>query len=106
MNVFKKTAIAAGLAATAVAGVTPAMARDGYRDNDNTAAVAIGAGILGLAIGAIAASSDDDHDRYYDNRYRGTVGWRNDDYRYQRQPVRGDWRRGYDHDRSDHRRGY
>jgi hypothetical protein len=129
MNLFKKSAIAAGLAATALASTTPAMARDYHRGNDNTAAVAIGAGILGLAVGAIAASSNNRNDRYYeDGGYRG--GYQNSAYasdwsyrdgyywdrnggrhgrdEYQRygRDHRDDYRRGYDHDRDDYRRGY
>ncbi|WP_404482331.1 hypothetical protein [Novosphingobium sp. BL-52-GroH] len=128
MNLFKKTALAAGLAATALASTTPAMARDYHRGNDNTAAVAIGAGILGLAVGAIAASSSNRNDRYYDDRYEGRAyvsdwsyrdgyywdrdGGRHGRDEYQRYgrdhrgPDRSDWRRGYDHDRDDYRRGY
>jgi hypothetical protein len=136
MNLLKKTALAAGLAATALASTTPAMARDYHRGNDNTAAVAIGAGILGLAVGAIAASSNNRNDRYYDNdryyasdwSYRDGYYWdgnggRHDRDEYQRynQGNRGDYgrgdygrgnqgrddyRRGYDHDRGDYRRGY
>lgn len=125
MNLFKKTAIAAGLAATALVSTTPAMARDYHRGNDNTAAIAIGAGILGLAVGAIAASSNNNNDRYYDNRYQGRAyvsdwsyrdgyywdrsGGRHgrDEYqRYNRGGDRNDYRRGYDHDRGDYRRGY
>lgn len=111
MNLIKKTAIAAGLAATALASTTPAMARDWHRDRDNTAAVAIGAGVIGLAIGAIAASSSRDRDRY-DDRYYGSYrdGYYRDrdGRRYVRTDYdrRGDWRRGYDRDRGDWRRGY
>ena len=46
---------------------TQAEARDRWRDGDNDAAIAIGAGIVGLAIGAMIADRDDD--RYYDSRY-------------------------------------
>lgn len=128
MNVLKKTAIAAGLAATALASASPAMARDwnhgGYRGHDNTAAVAIGAGILGLAVGAIVASGNDRHnDRYYasDWSYRDGYYWDRDGRRYSRDDYerygrdyrndgrydgqggyygdryegRGDWHRGY-----------
>lgn len=124
MNLFKKTALAAGLAATALASTTPAMARDYHRGNDNTAAIAIGAGILGLAVGAIAASSNNHNDRYYDNRYEGRVyssdwsyrdgyywdrdGGRHGRDEYQRYNRDGgrDYRSGYGHDREDYRRGY
>lgn len=122
MNIFKKTIIATGLAATALASTTPAMARDWHRGHDNTAAVAIGAGILGLAVGAIAASSSHDrydNDRYYDAgyapgwSYRDGSYWNGDGRRYSRDDYdryhrnyREDYRRGYDHDRGDWRRGY
>lgn len=69
MTFFRKATIAAALAATALATTTPAMARDYHRGNDNTAAVAIGAGILGLAVGAIVASSSNRDDRYSDQGY-------------------------------------
>lgn len=124
MTFFRNATIATALAATALVSATPAMARDHYRNNDNTAAVAIGAGVIGVALGAILASNND-RDRYRDDRYYGTSygsaynsnwqyrdGWywdrdggrhSRDDYdRYQR----GDYRRGYDRDRGDFRRGY
>lgn len=129
MTLFKKSVLAAGLAASAFATTTPAMARDYYyHGNDDTAAIAIGAGILGLAVGAIAASSDRD-DRYYDGGYYGSAyapGWSfrdgyywnhdgqrfsRDEY-FRRNPAfdhrghLGDYRRGFDHDRGDFRRGY
>lgn len=164
MNLFKKSIIAAGLAATALAGASPAMARDwhggGYRGHSNTAGVAIGAGILGLAVGAIAASASNNHgydrggyddayygddDAYYSPAYTSGWAWRDgyywdrdggrhsrEDYaRYHNGGPRGggygdnrggwqgqdhrgddrgdrggDYRRGYDHDRDDARRGY
>jgi len=124
MTIFKKTALAVGLAATALATTTPAMARDWHRGGDNTAAVAIGAGILGLAVGAIAASSSRDHDRYdnarYDDRYYGSSWsyrdgyyWNGDGNRYSRgdydrynRDHRDNQRRGYYGDRGDWRRGY
>ena len=80
MSIFKKTALGAALAATALASTTPAMARDTHRGNDNTAAVAIGAGVIGLALGAIIASSDSGRDDgYYRTSYAYgpayTAGW-------------------------------
>lgn len=115
MNVFRKTAIAAGLAATALASTTPAMARDWHRGNDNTAAVAIGAGILGLAVGALVASGNDRRD---DRRYASDWSYRNgyywdrdggrhsrDDYDRYRRDGRGYYaERGYD--RGQWGRGY
>ncbi|EJL26501.1 hypothetical protein [Novosphingobium sp. AP12] len=130
MNLFKKTALAAGLAATTLASTTPAMARDYHRGNDNTAAIAIGAGILGIAVGAIAASSNNRNDRYYESdRYYGSGydnanwsyrdgyywdgnGGRHGRDEYQRyQSNRGnygrdDHRGDYGHGRGDYRRGY
>lgn len=117
MNVFKKTAIAAGLAATAIVSTTPAMARDGYGSNDNTAAIAIGAGILGLAVGAIVASSDNDDDRYRNNRYNRPTGsnwsYRDDRgtydrsiYQRDRRDPRDDYRRGYNRSPESQRRGF
>lgn len=118
MNVFKKTALAAGLAATALASTTPAMAR-GYDRGNDTAAIAIGAGILGLAVGAIAASSSNRNNRYNDRynaadwSYRDGYYWDGnggrhgrDEYQRYNQRDRDDYRRGYDHDRGYNRRGY
>lgn len=118
MSILKNSAIAATLAATALATSSPAMARDYHRGNDNTAAVAIGAGVIGLAIGAIVASSGNDRNRY-DNRYHVRDGWYyNDGYYYNRSGdryKRSDWERRYRNDRSygnyrhndryEHRRG-
>lgn len=63
--------LGAALAATALAATSPAMARDYYRHRDggDDAAIAIGAGIIGLAVGAAIADRDDD--RYYDRDYYG-----------------------------------
>lgn len=128
MNVIKKTVLGTALAASALAATTPAMARDYYhRSHDNSAAVAIGAGVIGLALGAAIASSSNDHDRYreryYDNTYSYgpayTQGWyyrdgwywdrdgrrhhRDEYYRHHRN---NGWGHGYDHDRGDWRRGF
>lgn len=106
MNLIKKGVIATTLAATALVSTTPAMARDYHRDNDNTAAVAIGAGIIGVALGAIIASSGNHNDRYdrYDSRYYQRDGWYyNDGYYYNRSGQRysrNDWQRRYGNDRN------
>jgi hypothetical protein len=124
MNIFKKGVLATSLAASAiVASVSPAAAQDYRGDRDNTAAIAIGAGILGLAVGAIAASGNDDRyrdGRYYDRRsydqgYYANDGWNGRNgriYDRSRQFDRGDrrgWRNGNDRGRdwrgNDGRRG-
>ena len=67
-KVLKTMGVAAAIAATSLGFVQPAEARDYYdRRGGNDAAVAIGAGVLGLALGAAIADRGDD--RYYDRRY-------------------------------------
>jgi hypothetical protein len=107
MNIVRKAFLATTLAATALVSATPAMARDGHRGRgDDTAAIAIGVGILGLAIGAIAASGGRDR---YDDRYYVSDGWYyNDNYYYNRSGERysrNDWQRRY-HNNYQHRRNY
>ena len=129
MNLIKKATLATALAASALASATPAMARDHYRHGGgDTAAWAIGAGILGIAIGAAVASSNHDRDRYDDRRYNDgyngggyydNSGWayrdgyywdregrRYDRYEYQRWQRDHDGRRGYDRDEYYQRRGW
>lgn len=115
MNVFKKSALALGLAATAVVSTTPAMARDYRGGSDNTAAIAIGAGILGLAVGAIAASSnnrdrDRYDDRYYDQRAGYSSGWNYRDGSYWDRNggrhSRDEYNRYQRNSRENYRRGY
>ena len=95
MNIVRKAIFATTLAATDLVASTPAMAehRDGRRNN--TAAIAVGVGIVGIALGAIIASNKRDR---YDDRYQVGDGWYyNDDYYYNRQGERynrGDWDRG------------
>lgn len=109
MNIVRKAIFATTLAATALVASTPAMAehRDGRRNN--TAAIAVGVGIVGIALGAIIASNKRDR---YDDRYQVGDGWYyNDDYYYNRQGERynrGDWQRryGYNHHRRSHRDGW
>ena len=97
MSMLKKAVLATTLAASAlVSTATPVMARDYYGSRDNTAAVAIGVGIIGLAIGAIAASSNNDNRGYRDDRYYDRRVGSYDDRSY-----RGDYynrSRGYDRD--------
>ncbi|MCK9542413.1 MAG: hypothetical protein M0R03_10350 [Novosphingobium sp.] len=78
MTLFRKAALASVLAATALASATPAMARDHWGPRHrggggNDAAIAIGAGVVGLAIGALIASASNDkkRDRYDDRQYDG-----------------------------------
>jgi hypothetical protein len=87
----KKAALATALAATALTSVTPAMAQGypyggGYhnRNHGDTTGAAIVGGIVGIALGALIASSGNrDHNRYRD------CGWQ--------------WRDGYYWDRGGHR---
>lgn len=106
MNVFKKTALATAIAATALVSASPAMARDHRRGGDDTAAIAIGAGIVGLAIGAIVASSSNDR-RDRDVNYRRN-GWQyRDGYYWDREGRRYDRQgRRYEDDGYYARRGY
>jgi len=117
MKLTGKTVIGATLGAVALAFASPAMARDHYRGDrgGDDAAIAIGAGLIGLAIGAAIASDNDD--RYYDRRYYGGYygggGYYYPQYRgryvYRDYPRydRRDYRRSYRHDRHDYdRRDY
>jgi hypothetical protein len=90
MSIFKKATLATVLAATALSAATPAMARPyyGHRGSDNTGAVVAG-GIIGLALGAIIASSANNH--------------RHDDYRYRYADRGWTWRDGYYWDGDGHR---
>lgn len=67
LNLVKKAAFGAVLAATVLAASSPAQARDRWYRGDDRAAVAVGAGVLGLALGAAIAS--DRRDRYYYDDY-------------------------------------
>jgi hypothetical protein len=86
-NIIKKSVLAAALAATALAGSAPAMAdgwRGGYHHGGDGAGLAIGAGILGLALGAIVVSSAHHHD-HYDDPYYANGGY------YPAPYVQQDW---------------
>jgi hypothetical protein len=106
MTILKKAALATALAASALVSASPAMARSyhGYRHHGgDTAGAAVVGGIIGLALGAIIASSADHHDRDSDYRrrgweYRDGYYWDREGHRYDR-----DGRR-YDNDYA--RRGY
>lgn len=113
---WKKAALAAVLAVGSITAATSAEARDrSWRDRDNDAALAIGAGVIGLALGAAIAS--DRHDRYYynDRYYRSYP--RGGYYYYDREPRRyyrdyPRYRNSWRNDRRDwggsryHRRGW
>jgi len=69
---FRNAAFVAALALGATGLATTAEARDRYRDRGDDAALAIGAGIIGLAVGAaIASDRDRGYDRYHDGGYYG-----------------------------------
>lgn len=120
-GLLKKTILATALAATGIATASPAMARDYDRRHDDGAgtAIAIGAGILGIAaIAAIASShnkdrcdGDRDDPRYcYDRRGYNDGYYYNGGY-YNRGGYNGggyyDRRyRDHDHDGRYNGRGY
>jgi hypothetical protein len=114
MNSIRKATLAVALAASTVVSTAPAMAHP-YSDHHggDAAAWAIGAGILGLAVGAAVASSSHHQDydnRYYDSGYYDN-GWQyRDGYYYAPDGQRYDrdayYRRYHDHDGDDWRRGY
>ena len=66
---FRSAALAALVAAGTFAIAAPAQARDRWHDRGggDDVAIAVGAGLVGLAIGAAIADNDDD--RYYDRSY-------------------------------------
>lgn len=111
MGIFKKATLATVLAATAITSASPAMADPyyggyGHRRGGDTTGAAIAGGIIGLALGAIIASSATSHrnDHYAD---RGWT-WR-DGYYWDRQGRRYDRDgRPCDEDRDGYynRRGY
>lgn len=64
---IKRATLAVSLAAVGLMTATTADARDHYRNRGDDAAIAIGAGIIGLAIGAAIADRGDRN--YYDQAY-------------------------------------
>lgn len=112
MNPVTKGIVATTLAASALASIAPVQARDYYRHHgDNTAAVGIGAGVIGLALGAIVASSGNTGQG--DHRYDATINRDDRDYDRSAYDERRrydnyDWqRRGPNYDSSYYgRRGY
>lgn len=65
INSIKRVTLAVSLAVIGLGAATTAEARDRYGDRGDRAAIAIGAGVIGLAIGAAIA---DRGDRYYNDR--------------------------------------
>ena len=115
MTILKKATLAAALGATALSAASPAMARDyyydGHRGGDTTGA-AVAGGIIGLALGAIVASSisrHNDYDRRYESRgwqYRDGYYWDRQGHRYDRDGRPCDDRNGYYDRRGYDDRGY
>lgn len=115
---FRKAAIGTALAAATLLAAAPAEARDGYHHGGggDDAAIAIGAGIVGLAIGAAIASDNDGHhhhrDGYYDDYYNGGGYYGGGYYGYADPYPRGYYYRsypryrGYDRDYRYDRRDY
>jgi len=116
MSILKKATLVTALAATGLATASPAMARDyyGYHRGGDTTGAAVAGGIIGLALGAIVASSINNHhdrDRYVDRgwQYRDGYYWDRQGHRYDRDGRRYEdrgyyQRRGYD-DRGYYGRG-
>lgn len=117
-NHWKRAALAAVLAVGSMTAATSADARDRWRDRDDDAAIAIGAGVIGLALGAAIASDRDDR-YYYDRRYyrsypRGGYYYYDSyprnyyyrDYPRYRDNWRHDRRRDWRDDRRYYRRGW
>lgn len=129
----KKATLALALAASALATATPAMANPYYGNRHHnrggdTAGAAIVGGIIGIALGAIIASSSNNNrdrtytDRRYDPRYRGQPTWNGQVYnngynnqynnpydnRYQGSYQQGTSRDGYSQGNDGYydRRGY
>jgi hypothetical protein len=111
--------MAAVLAVAGFAAAGTAQARERYRDGDDDAVIAIGAGIVGLAIGAALADRDDRN--YYDRgwhsnrRYVRVRGYDDYYYYYPNNPRRyyrdryydrhyRNWQGRYGYDRWDRRR--
>jgi hypothetical protein len=82
LHAMKRAVLAVALVATTFGAATTAQARDrDYRrgGGGDDAAIAIGAGVVGLAIGA-ALASDNHGRRYYRDRYYPRSRYRNNYY--------------------------
>ncbi len=93
---WKKTVLATGLAATALASAAPAEAQRyrRYRDRGgDTAAGALIGGVIGLGLGAAIASSS--RNRYYDRGYNYDRRGYYDDRAYYAPPPRVYYRDRY-----------
>jgi hypothetical protein len=95
LPLVKKTVLAAALGAGALVSTSPAMAqhRRHHGDGDD-AAIAVGAGVLGIAVGAAIASDHGDR-YYYDRGYYGRP-YRGDYYYYRTYPRYHSYYRDYD----------
>jgi hypothetical protein len=106
MNILKKSTFATVLAATALTSATPAMARDHYHRGGDRAGTAVAVGVVGLALGAIIASSANDHDRYRDSRYYRDGRYYDGGYNDGRYYRDGRYSDGYNDRGYYNRRGY
>lgn len=108
----KRAVMALALGAASLTAAGAAEAREHYRDHDNgeKVAIAIGAGLVGLAIGAALADRDDRHyyDRgyYHSRRYVRVSGYPGYYYYYDGYPNRYYRDRYYDRYYGRHYRDY
>lgn len=114
MTILKKATLATVLGATALTAATPAMADPYYgnRRGGDTTGAAIAGGIIGLALGAIVASSvnnrNDDHNRYAERgwTWRNGYYWDREGRRFDRNGRHSDQRGTYYDRRGYDDRGY
>lgn len=115
MMLLKKGLLAVALAASALTGAAPAQA------HGDDAALAIGAGVVGLAVGAAIASNHNDRGDYEGGYYRSYPRYRGAYYapaypQYRAYPAYRGYEDSYDrydryrryraHDRGDYRGEY
>jgi hypothetical protein len=112
LKCIRRAGLVAALAVAGFTGATAAEARDRYRGGGDDAVIAIGAGIVGLAIGAALADRDDRYyrdSRYYpQRRYVRVSGYDDYYYYYPNNPRRYYRDRHYSRDYRNwyNRRGY